>query len=84
MEEWADMRAVELVFAVVWAAFWLYWLVAAFSMKRGHIPWSRDLGIRAVILVIVILLIHLGAFRGGGLSTDPRRAGLGLAPIPLT
>ena len=28
------MRAVELVFAVGWAAFWLYWIVAAFSMKR--------------------------------------------------
>ena len=31
------MRAVELVFAVGWAAFWLYWLVAAFSMKRGRV-----------------------------------------------
>ena len=29
------MKAVEVVFAVVWAAFWLYWLVAAFSMKRA-------------------------------------------------
>ena len=37
------MRAVELVFAVGWGAFWLYWLVAAFSMKRGRIPWSREL-----------------------------------------
>jgi hypothetical protein len=27
------MRAVELVFVVGWAAFWLYWIVAAFSMK---------------------------------------------------
>ena len=44
------MRAVELVFAVGWAAFWLYWLVAAFSMKRGRVPWSRELRIRAVSL----------------------------------
>ena len=50
------MRAVELVFAIGWAAFWLYWLVAAFSMKRGRVPWSRELRIRAVILVLVILL----------------------------
>ena len=72
------MRAVELVFAVGWAAFWLYWLVAAFSMKRGRVPWSRELRIRAVIAVVVILLIRLGAFRTHGLNTDPWRAGLGL------
>jgi protein-S-isoprenylcysteine O-methyltransferase Ste14 len=72
------MRAVELVFAVGWGAFWLYWLAAALSMKRGHVPWSRELRIRAVIAVIVIVLIRLGAFRGHGLNTDPLRAGLGL------
>jgi protein-S-isoprenylcysteine O-methyltransferase Ste14 len=77
------MRPVELVFAVVWAAFWLYWLVAAFSMKTGHVPWSRELGIRAVIVVIVILLIRSGAFRHHGLNTDPWRAGLGLALFAL-
>jgi protein-S-isoprenylcysteine O-methyltransferase Ste14 len=77
------MHAVELVFAVVWAAFWLYWLVAAFSMKRGRVPWSRELGIRAVIVVIVILLIRTRAFRGNGLNTDPWRAGLGLALLFL-
>lgn len=72
------MRAVELVFAVGWGAFWLYWLVAAFSMKRGRVPWSRELRIRAVIVVIVIVLIRLGVFRHRGLNTDPWRAGLGL------
>jgi protein-S-isoprenylcysteine O-methyltransferase Ste14 len=77
------MHAVEIVFAAVWAGFWLYWLVAAFSMKRGHVSWSRDLRIRAVILVIVIVLVRLGAFRSGGLSTDPLRAGLGFALLAL-
>jgi protein-S-isoprenylcysteine O-methyltransferase Ste14 len=77
------VRAVELVFAVGWAAFWLYWLVAAFSMKRGRVPWSRELRIRAVIAVVVILLIRLGAFRGHGLNTDPWRAGIGLALFAL-
>ena len=72
------MRAVELAFGVGWAAFWLYWLVAAFSMKRGRVPWSRELRIRALIAVVVILLIRLGAFRGHGLNTDPWRAGIGL------
>lgn len=73
------MRAVEFVFAVVWAAFWLYWLVAAFSMKKGRVSWSRELGIRAVIVVVVILLARFGAFRGHGLNTSSWRAGLGLA-----
>jgi protein-S-isoprenylcysteine O-methyltransferase Ste14 len=76
------MNAVELVVAVTWAAFWLYWLIAAFSMKRGRVPWSRDLGIRAVILVIVILLIRVRAFRHG-LNADPWRAALGLALLAL-
>jgi protein-S-isoprenylcysteine O-methyltransferase Ste14 len=77
------MRPVELVFAVGWAAFWLYWLVGAFSMKRGRVPWSRELRIRAVIVVVAILLIRLGVFRGHGLNTDPWRAGIGLVLFTL-
>ena len=77
------MRAVELVFAAGWAAFWLYWLAAAFSMKRGRILWSRELRIRAVIVVIVILLIRFGAFRGHELNKDPWRAGPGLVLFGL-
>jgi protein-S-isoprenylcysteine O-methyltransferase Ste14 len=72
------MRTVELVFAVGWAAFWLYWLVAAFSVKRGRVPWSRELRIRVILVILVILLIRLGVFRGHGLNTDPWRAGIGL------
>jgi len=72
------MKAVELVFGVGWAAFWLYWIVAALSMKRGRVPWSRDLRIRAVILVVVILLSRFGVFHGHGVATDPWRAAVGL------
>jgi protein-S-isoprenylcysteine O-methyltransferase Ste14 len=77
------MRAVELVFALGWAVFWSYWVVAAFSMKRGRVPWSRELRIRAVILVIVIALVRLGAFRGHGFNTDPWRAGVGVVLFAL-
>jgi protein-S-isoprenylcysteine O-methyltransferase Ste14 len=77
------MRAVEFVFVVGWSVFGLYWLVAAFSMKRGRVQWSRELRIRAAIVVAVILLIRLGAFRGHGLNTDPWRAGLGLVLFAL-
>ena len=72
------MHVVELVFAVGWAAFWIYWFVAAFSTKRGRVAWSRELRIRVVILVLTILLIKLGAFRNHGLNTNPLRAGVGL------
>jgi protein-S-isoprenylcysteine O-methyltransferase Ste14 len=77
------MHALELVFAIGWAAFWIYWLAAAFSMKRGRVAWSRELRIRAVIVVAVLLLARLGAFRGGGLNTNPLRAGLGLVLFAL-
>lgn len=77
------MQVVELIFAVGWGAFWLYWLVAAFFMKRGRVPWSRELGIRVVVVLIVLLLIRAGAFRHHGLTTDPWRAGIGLALFAL-
>src|SRR5262245_4215567 len=77
------MGAVELVFAVGWAAFLLYWLVAAFSVKRGRVAWSRELRIRALIAVAAILLIRFGAFRGHGLDTDPWRAGVGIVLFAL-
>jgi protein-S-isoprenylcysteine O-methyltransferase Ste14 len=77
------MRAVELVFGIGWATFWVYWLVAAFSMKRGHVPWSRELRIRVLVVVLAVVLLRLGAFRGHGLNTDPWRAGLGLVLFAL-
>jgi protein-S-isoprenylcysteine O-methyltransferase Ste14 len=72
------VHAIELVFGLGWAAFWLYWLAAAFTMKRGRVAWSRELRIRAAILVVVLVLVRVGAFRGGGVRTDPGRAAVGL------
>lgn len=73
------MSAVEFVVATAWAIFWLYWLVSAISMKKGgHVPWRRELGIRALIAAVVILLIRLGALRGGDMNTNAWRAGVGL------
>lgn len=72
------MRAVELVFAAGWAAFWLYWIVAAFSKKRGHVQWLHELRIRLVIAPLVIVAVRVGAFRGHGLNSDVWRGGAGL------
>ncbi|MDE3207117.1 MAG: isoprenylcysteine carboxylmethyltransferase family protein [Acidobacteriota bacterium] len=79
----SPVRAVETVFAAGWAALWLYWLVAAFSVKRGKVPWSRELRIRAVIVVIVVVLARLGVLRGHGLNTSPWRSALGMAFLGL-
>ncbi len=77
------MHAVELVFAIGWAAFGISWLVAAFATKRGHVLWSRELRIRAVVVVGAALLIRVGAFRDRGLNSDPWRAALGLVLFAL-
>ena len=71
------MRAVEIVFVVGWAAFWLYWLAAAFPIKRGRVRWSSELRIRAVIFVLAILLVRAGLLRGHDLMAEPWRVGLG-------
>jgi protein-S-isoprenylcysteine O-methyltransferase Ste14 len=71
------MRTIGLVFGVGWGAFWLYWLSAAFSMKKGRVSWRRELAIRLVIVVLAVLLVRLGVLRNHGLHTDPWRAGLG-------
>jgi protein-S-isoprenylcysteine O-methyltransferase Ste14 len=77
------VKPVELVFAVGWAAFWLYWILAAFSTKRGRIAWSRELRIRLVIVALAILLIRLGAFRSHGVTADPWREAIGLVLFAL-
>ncbi len=79
------MKAVERVFEIGWAAFWAYWIVAAFSMKggRSRIQWGREARIRGVIIVVVFVLLRFGAFRHHGVSTDSEREGVGLALFAL-
>src|SRR5580658_3952974 len=79
MEGSPRMHALELVFAIGWAAFWIYWIVAAFSMKRERFAWSRELRIRLVILVLAVVLVRLRPFGAHGVNSDPWRAALGLA-----
>jgi len=75
-----DVRPVELVFAVGWGLFWLYWLLAAFSMKRGRLQWSREARIRVLIIVIVFVLARVGALSGNHhVRTEPWRDAVGLA-----
>jgi protein-S-isoprenylcysteine O-methyltransferase Ste14 len=52
--------------------------VAAFSSKRGHVQWAREFRIRAILAVLVVLMVRLGAFRGHGIQSDAWRELLGL------
>jgi len=72
------MRSVAWIFAAGWALFWLYWLIAAFSIKRGRVPWSRELRIRIALIVVVIVLVRFGAFRHNGVASDAWRGAAGL------
>ncbi|HXO59635.1 MAG TPA: isoprenylcysteine carboxylmethyltransferase family protein, partial [Candidatus Acidoferrum sp.] len=40
--------------------------------------WSREVRIRAVIVVLAVILLRLGAFRNNAVNSDPWLAGLGL------
>jgi protein-S-isoprenylcysteine O-methyltransferase Ste14 len=72
------MRAVILVIGIGWAAFWIYWLAASFTAKRGRGRWSRFSGIRIGLLVVVAYLIRV-SWPGGGhrVSDGPALVGVG-------
>ena len=69
---------VELVFAIGWAAFWLGWLSAALTMKRGRTNWNCGVRVRVLMVIVVFILLRLKALRNQGVNSDPRRAGVGL------
>jgi protein-S-isoprenylcysteine O-methyltransferase Ste14 len=73
------MHAVELIISIGWAAFWIYWLVAAFSMKRGRTSWTREMRVRVMMIVLVVILVRVGAFHNHALNSNPARAAIGLA-----
>jgi len=77
------MRTVEVLITIGWAAFWTYWLVAAFTTKKGRVAWSNELRIRAAIVVAAIILARLGAFRGGSMNANVWRGGVGLVLVAL-
>jgi protein-S-isoprenylcysteine O-methyltransferase Ste14 len=79
------VSTVEIIYAVGWSVFWLYWIVAAFSTKRGRVSWGHELRVRVVLVVVAIVLVRLGAFRGHshGPDADPWRTAVGLSLFVL-
>jgi protein-S-isoprenylcysteine O-methyltransferase Ste14 len=72
------VHVLELVFGISWAVFWVYWLLAAFTMKKGRHSYSRQLRVRALIFVLVLLLVRAGAFRGHAAHSNALLAAIGL------
>jgi protein-S-isoprenylcysteine O-methyltransferase Ste14 len=72
------MRVVDGVIAAGWVAFWIYWLVASVGAKPGRSAWNRFALIRVAAIVLVLVLVRAGAFRGHSTTKDPWLQGIGL------
>lgn len=72
------MRAVDVVIGVGWLAFWVYWLGAAVGVKAARTQWRRFAATRLVIVLVVLALVRIGAFREHA-THDPWVAALGVA-----
>jgi protein-S-isoprenylcysteine O-methyltransferase Ste14 len=70
------MRAIDTVFGIGWAAFWVIWLVAALGAKRGHARWGQFAAFRLLVIIVIIALAHVSAFRHA--VSTPWMLGLGL------
>ena len=77
------MHAVDIVIIAGWVAFWIYWLAASVGAKTGQTRWTRFGGVRVGIVLVVLLLVRLGAFKGHQVTDDPWLEGIGLAVFVL-
>jgi protein-S-isoprenylcysteine O-methyltransferase Ste14 len=73
------MHVVDVVIFVCWVAFWIYWLVASTSAKAGQTRWGQFAGIRVGVILIVLLLLRIKAFKSHAATDDPWLQGIGLA-----
>ncbi|WP_327064866.1 isoprenylcysteine carboxylmethyltransferase family protein [Kitasatospora sp. NBC_01250] len=78
------MKVVGAVILIGWAAFWLYWLLASFGVKRGAGGgWRRGAAVRLLVLLLAAVLLRTRALRGLGVDRDPWLAGVGLVVFLL-
>jgi len=72
------VTAVDIAVVSIWAAFWLYWLVAAVHAKAGRSQAPRYLGSRAAMVVVIVLLLRLRAFRTHVIVNEPWLTAIGM------
>jgi protein-S-isoprenylcysteine O-methyltransferase Ste14 len=74
---------VDTIIFAVWVVFWIYWLAASVGVKAGQTRWTRFAGIRIGLILIVLLLVRVRAFKTHVTTTDPWLEGIGLAVFLL-
>jgi protein-S-isoprenylcysteine O-methyltransferase Ste14 len=74
------MRAIEISIDAGWIVFWAYWLVMAFTAKPDRSGWARFAGVRAGLILAVLLVMRLPVFRAHWAAAgNPWLLGTGLA-----
>jgi protein-S-isoprenylcysteine O-methyltransferase Ste14 len=76
------MHAVDGAVAVVWVAFWVYWLVSAAGVKAGRPRLGLSVAPRVVIALLVFLAFRVRLFHGQA-TRSPWVAALGFALVVL-
>ncbi len=71
------MRATDIVIGVGWVVFAIGWLLAAAGAKSGRTRWGRFAGDRIVIVVVILVLERIPAFRHA-VTHDPVLGAIGL------
>lgn len=77
------MHVIDIVILAGWAVFWVYWLVASIGVKAGQTGWTRFAGLRVGVVLIILLLLRVKAFKGHAATNDPWLLGTGLAVFLL-
>jgi protein-S-isoprenylcysteine O-methyltransferase Ste14 len=77
------VHVIDAVFLVGWIVFWAYWLIAAVGVKRGRGRFVQFAGARVGIILIVLLLVRLGVFKGHGNIANNQNLALGGAGLAL-
>jgi protein-S-isoprenylcysteine O-methyltransferase Ste14 len=73
------MHVVDIVIFLGWAAFWVYWLAMSTGVKAGTTRWGRFAGIRVAVILLVLLLLRVKAFKEHSVTDNPWPQGIGLA-----
>ncbi len=78
------MHVVDVVILVSWVAFWIYWLAASAGVKAGQTRWTQFAGIRVGVILVILLLLRVRAFKAHAAATNnPWLQGIGLAVFLL-
>jgi protein-S-isoprenylcysteine O-methyltransferase Ste14 len=73
------MHIIDVVIFTSWVIFWIYWLAASIGVKVGQTQWTRFAGVRIGIILVILLLLHVRAFKGHSTISSPWLQGVGLA-----